>query len=126
MTDAKLSRVASVIDPFTVVINRGARHGIKTGMRFLVYGIGGEIHDPVSGDSLGCLELVRGTGRVTHVQDQMATLVSDMQRSPTKRIRRIQSPLYAIVGRETVEELEGDPGFNMFSDPSVGDYAKPV
>lgn len=67
--------VADVIDENTVVINRGQAHGVKKGQRWLIYqNTDREIRDPESGESLGFLEVTRGTGKVIHVQDVMATI----------------------------------------------------
>jgi hypothetical protein len=108
--------VAHVINPSQVVINRGWIHDVKVGQRMLIYRTGDqEIKDPESGESLGYLELVKGTGQVIHVQEKFCTVESDQRNSP----RRIRSP--GGLGAEIVEG-EALP----FDDPEVGDWVKPI
>lgn len=66
--------VAKTIDSHKVILNKGALDGISTGDKFVVFGLGGEIHDPKTGESLGTLEEVKGKGEVTHLQDRMCTI----------------------------------------------------
>jgi hypothetical protein len=59
-------------------MNRGERNRIQVGRRVLIYGISEEeIIDPNTGESLGFLELVRGTGRIILVQDKISIIESD-------------------------------------------------
>lgn len=58
------ARVARVIDAFQVVINKGEKDGVRLGESFLVYGVGPEVQDPVTGEILGPIELVRGHDKV--------------------------------------------------------------
>jgi hypothetical protein len=67
--------VALVIDPYRVVINKGAQDGIKFAQRFTVYELSAEdVVDPTTMESLGRLETIKGTGTVVHIQDKMAIL----------------------------------------------------
>ena len=66
--------VAEVLGPRKVVLNKGRLDGISTGNKFIVLGLGGEIHDPKTGESLGILEEIKGKGEVTHVQDHICTI----------------------------------------------------
>ena len=73
----KSFKVVKVIDEFTLVINIGSDDEIEKGQRFLVYSISpDDIIDPDTNESLGKLEIVKGTGTVTHVQEKMATIES--------------------------------------------------
>jgi hypothetical protein len=121
-------KVAKVLDSFTLVINKGQTDGVKEGQRFLVYAYGEEIVDPDTKTSLGRLEIVRGTGRVTHLQPTMATIKSDMNTPPSRSIRKIRhGSVYAIIldKAEEVEEIvPGDAA--PFERPGVGDVAKPI
>jgi hypothetical protein len=110
-----LALVAQVLDNnYAVVINRGARDGIKQGQRFLIYELSPkEVLDPISGESLGHLEIVKGTGAVTHLQERMATVTSDRQTTT----RRAWSPLML---QESVTHSE------PFKSPKVGDRVKPI
>lgn len=140
MSDTALTsstaQVAKVQDEYTVVINRGREHGIKEGARFLLYGLGEEIIDPVTKESLGQLEIVRGIGIATHVQDKLATVESSKTRRPTPTIRTTKrSPkggaagiLASLYGGEetTVEERQGEPTLVPFDGVKDGDYARPL
>lgn len=119
--------VAKVIDDFKVVVNRGVEHGVKMGTRYLIYGIGDDIKDPETGESLGAIELVRGTGKVVHVQDKICTVETDMSRTSTRKTRyRDQGyGLAMLYGKEKIEE-EGESITIPFEDPQVGDKAKPI
>lgn len=117
------AHVIEVIDEFKIVINRGAAD-VHKGQRFLIYSQGKELFDPETSESLGQLELLRGTGIVTHVQDKMATITSDRRSSPRRRV--IRAGTYAAMlggGEETIE----DPAEALpFECPERGDLAKPV
>jgi hypothetical protein len=124
-------QVARVVDEYKVVINRGADDGIKEGQRFLVYGIGDEVLDPETNESLGRLELVRGRGEVVHVQPRMATIrcIETFRIPGTKR--KVRDPLRlfgagsAALG--SIEETDPDRYEDMpFEDPQPGDQVKPI
>jgi len=131
-TETKLTagKVAKIINEYTVVINKGSRDGVKDGQRFLIYDYSGEIFDPDTKESLGKLEVVRGTGKVTHLQEAMATVGSDMKTSPGRSVRRIKRPslslaLSGLIGPEEIEEtLPAAPV--PFETVKVGDLVKPV
>jgi hypothetical protein len=117
------ARVVEVIDSHRIVINRGSADGVKGGQRFLVYMVGKELFDPETHKSLGRLEIVRGTGAVTHVQDRLATLTSDKRSKQRRTIRR--HGVYAVylgAAEETEETEEAEP----FDKPSIGDVVKPL
>lgn len=59
------------------VINKGSAHGIHDGLKFLILELGEDILDPETGESLGVLEIVKGEAVVLHVQEKMATLISN-------------------------------------------------
>lgn len=70
--------VVKVIDNYKLVINKGEASGIKEGQRMMVYHLDDEeILDPNTGESLGYLELVRGTGKIIFVQDKLSIVESD-------------------------------------------------
>lgn len=95
--------------PFELVINRGSLDGVETGDTFLVYYIDpNELIDPETQESLGNLEVIRGTGVATHVQEKMTTIKSNRyENSSGKIIRRNSSPfsgISALMGSETIEQ----------------------
>ena len=113
-----LPKVVEVIDPDRIVINWGSSNGVKPGQRFLVYKLGPEIIDPDNGQSLGKLEIVRGTGKAVHVQEKMTTLKSD--RTAQRRVKtRNSSLLFGTTEESVTDELS-------FDEPAKGDLAKPI
>jgi hypothetical protein len=117
--------VVRVIDDLTLVLNKGSEHGISKGDTFLVYYVEPEeIKDPVTGESLGNLEIVRGSGSVVHVQPKMCTIKSNRTESGGRIIRRASSGALAAIMGETIEHPEKQA--IPFDYPQVGDIAKPV
>ncbi len=114
--------VGSNYSPYEVVVNRGKRHGVKIGDRFLVFGIGPEVSDPDTGENLGRVELVRGRGEVTHVQDSLATLRSTEQ-SRGRRGKRITKQ-FGQFGPIIEEDIQPEP--SPFEGVAVGDVARPI
>ena len=116
--------VVRVIDDFRIVINRGAKHGIKDGQRFLVYHLDTDpIMDPETGQDLGPLEIVRGTGTATHVQEKLTTVSSD-RKSPTER-RQVRRSTPYVFGQE-VETITVPNDMEPFDDAETGDKVKPI
>ena len=120
--------VAFVLDEYKVVINRGRDDGIILGQRFLIYELSKEeIIDPVTKQTLGYLEIVKGTGKVAHLQDTMATIESDRKEPPRKvTIKRRPEGIHVWGGEEEEETTTSSTELLPFDDPSVGDKAKPV
>lgn len=118
-------KVAKVIDDFTVVINIGSKDDIKLGQKFLIYEVSDEeILDPDTKESLGYLEIVKGTGKVTHVQFKLSTLESCMyESSPIKTVQK--NPLFGALSEYT-EITENDKTQLPFKEVCVGDFAKRV
>lgn len=127
----QVMKVAKVVDEFTLVINQGSEHGIDAGQRFLIYAIGDEIFDPDTKQTLGQLEVVKGTGKVTHVQPKMATISSDMKSPPGRTIRKMGGQnlagwrAFALLGAGEVEEVL-PPEPTPFNSPEVGDLVKRI
>lgn len=118
------AKVVKTMDyDYKVVINRGSIHGVKLGQRFLIYSIGEEIIDPDTLESLGSLEIVRGKGKVVHLQEKMATIESDRLKSE-RTIKKNSNSLWKSVG-DTEEEII-TPTRQPFDEPEVGDSAKPI
>ena len=134
VAQVKASSFGSVVmvqDPFHVVINRGAAHGIKMGERFLIYSLGQEVQDPETGESLGRVEVVRGIGKVVHIQEKMAMLESDLFQPAARTVRRtVRSGKGYMAdllgGVETVEETGGTPTPRPLVEVSRGDHVRPI
>jgi len=105
--------VASKIDDFQIVINKGYDDGVGSYMRFLVYEQGQEIFDPHSKKSLGKLEIPKGFFKVQHVQDKMTVLVSELKK---------EKNLFQI----TVLVKELDVEKELLSKIKIGDSVKIV
>ena len=121
--------VIRVLDEYTVVINRGSEHGIASDSRFLVYGTSTEeLFDPETGKSLGFLEVVRGTGRASHVQENVATIRTDRSYPPRRTVtKRTHRGIVAIsVGSEEIETIDSRGELIPFDNVRVSDKARPV
>lgn len=119
--------IALIIDPYKLAINRGTEHGIRIGQRFLVYNLSEEeILDPITNESLGYLEIVKGTGKVIHVQEKMATIESDQTEVANRTITRKKHPYIpsSVLG-DTVEEIVS-PRKLPFDSAQLGDMVKPI
>lgn len=113
--------VAEVYNKYRLVINRGTIDGVDIGQRFLVYRLSDEeIHDPTTGDSLGRLEIPKGTGEVIVAQHRMATIESDEYPPSHRTIKRGG---YSLVEEEFITPSKRPKPFH---DPKVGDFVKPV
>jgi len=124
MNQNKVFKVVMIISPYQVVINGGEEAGLEKGQRVLVYGIGDMIKDPDTGEDLEQIEIVRGTGRVIHLQGKIATIESDMkQERPVTIKRRSGLGVMASVFGET-EETEINREEVPFDGPQVGDYIR--
>ena len=119
-------KVAHVENAFEVVINAGSLNGVNEGQRFQIYSIGEEIFDPDSGDSLGSLEVIKGTGRVIHVQDKIATLASDTLEPGSKIIRKRNTQYFRPLGEGWTEEKALPPSPVAFKNPKTGDLVRPI
>ena len=105
-------------DNCDVSLNVGSINGVQEGDKFLVYSLSDhEIVDPDTGESLGYLEFVKGTGEVVHVQDKMCTITSVTYRKPVaKKTIRKTTPSMTMWAGSTVEEIvQDDKGTHILS-----------
>ena len=123
MSDATVNHdclVARIVNDQKVVLNKGAQDGISNGNRFVVFSIGEEIHDPITGESLGLLENIKGKGEVIHVQDRVSTIAPyefDMEPRSKNEILSLLQPYY----RKELHKVYRD-----FVNVKVGDYARKI
>ena len=113
--------VAKILDKRKVVLNRGSRDGISNGDNFVVFGLGEEIHDPKTGESLGILEEIKGKGEVIHVQDHICTIQTyefDLEPVPQARFGPDIFPDFM--------EKEQRKVYREFVGVQRGDYARKV
>ncbi|MFX0202346.1 MAG: hypothetical protein ACFFCW_40080 [Candidatus Hodarchaeota archaeon] len=117
--------VVDVIDNYTIVINRGSQDGVHENQKFLVYQLSEkQLTDPETGELLGLLEIVKGTGIAVHVQEKMTTIRSDQKTPGTRRVIRQAPDL--LFGRnigEVVEEYDR-PELHPFEGIKRGDKVK--
>ena len=119
---SKNIRVARLIDDsnFRLVLNVGEVDGVKTGDKFLVYGMDRDQHiiDPETGEDLGIFELVKGRGKVIDVQEKYCIIESIVSR----KYKNTNIPINEM-------SLWDKPAKNInlpFDDPKAGDYAKKI
>jgi hypothetical protein len=99
--------VVKVIDDSTVVINAG-KDDIRYNDLFVVYIEDDEIIDPVTNESLGKLQIIKGTAKVLHIQDRMTTIKSNKTKSiqtKTNSMLRALGPLASETIKTEFEEL---------------------
>ena len=125
--------IAKVIDDTNVVLNIGSNENISINDRFLIYKIGEDIFDPDTKELLGNFEIVKGYGKVTHIQNTMCTLTSDkIKREQSRKIITTQksngllSQYFETNPKELVEEIPGEEYIVPFDNPEIGDLAKPL
>ena len=132
MAERYFAKIVKVVDKYTVVINAGTSKDVRVGKQFLVVGLGEAIIDPDTKESLGELEIVRGKGRVTHVQERMATLqTAEYEKQPDiKEIKKVSTAgkgaIANIFGpQETITESikPAEPVSKPFVSVQVGDLA---
>jgi hypothetical protein len=115
------------LDDYRLVLNKGSQDGITSDDRFLVFALGEELTDPLTRESLGKLEIVKGRGRPAHIQERMTTIISDRFTGEGKRriVKRSGGGLWSI-GAPSEEEII-EPGSQVreaFDNPKVGDMVK--
>lgn len=108
MTNLKVVKVVN--EDTTVIINGGVEAGIKLGDRFLIYSLGENIIDEDTKEDLGPLEIVKGIGRITHVQEKMATL-----ENTSKIIVEERTTVYQLMGGRQEKKIERIPSLFLKS-----------
>lgn len=119
--------VAQVIDEGRkLVLNIGENDGVKIGDTFLIYSESKEeILDPITKKSLGKLEIVKGKGRVTHVQPKICTIESINKKEKTKTTEHT-IPRTIFFGENQRTEKETIEVILPFENPQIGDLAKEI
>lgn len=121
----KIFKVAAVIDPFTIVISGGTLDGIKDYYRFLVYSLDGEeIYHPDTKKLLGKLEIIKGTGFIHFLQDQMCTIKSDTYKTITPMDIESNATINSLYLESQLKV--GDKKLLPFKNVKVGDYVKVI
>ncbi len=115
--------VVKVLSGHSLVIGVGSMHGVAVGYRYVVFGLSeDDLLNPITGENLGPVEIVRGTGVVSHVQEQMATLTSDMvAASERRRVTRQAAGMQTVV-----EEIFPPRLMRQFEGARPGDFARQI
>lgn len=121
---AEQFKVVKIVSPYQVVINGGLETGLRKGQRFLIYALGEMITDPDTGEELEQLEIVKGTGKIVHLQNRIATVESDMTEETPRTIKRTSGlgTMRTIFGDTEVTELSRSE--KAFEEPQIGDLAR--
>ncbi|MGL6343522.1 MAG: hypothetical protein ACRC80_30815 [Waterburya sp.] len=116
------AKVVTVISDTRIAINKGSEHKIHLNQRVLVYRLSNEeIEDPDTGESLGYLEIYKGTGKVISIQEKMSIIESD--RYEVKTVKNTQNIFQGIpIGQPTYDYKDLLP----FEYPEIGDLVKPI
>lgn len=115
-------KVVHIVDEYKLVINKGESDGIEVGDIFNIFSLEDYIYDPDTGESLGRLEIVKGTARAIHVQNRITTIESiDYESSPDKQeiIKRMGT--WTLGNQETVKVTPGEKVKKPFYNVSPGD-----
>ena len=96
-------KIARVLNSREVAINKGSDDGIRVGMIFKILSTkGSEIQDPDTGETLGSVDLVKTSVKVTAVQERIAV-------ASTYRTRRVNvggSGLSSYIGLSSIRLFE--------------------
>ena len=124
MNTEKQVKVVSVVSPFQIVINAGAETGLRMKQKVMIYAIGEMMTDPDSGEELEHLEIVKGTGRIIHLQGKISTVKSDMVEETPRHIKRRTTlgSFSAVLGPS--EETEIVKEDIPFIEPQIGDWVR--
>ena len=116
------AKVVTVINNTRIAINRGSEHKIRLNQRVLVYRLSNEeIKDPDTEESLGYLEIYKGTGKVISIQEKMSIIESD--RYEIKTVKDTQTIFQGIpIGQPKYDYKD----LLSFEDPEIGDLVKPI
>lgn len=67
-------KIVKIISDTQIIINIGEKDGVKEGMVFIIYDEGEEVKDPLTGESLGKLEIRKGKLTVKQTMPKMSLL----------------------------------------------------
>jgi len=120
-------KVVYIKDEYELSLNVGEDDGVKKGQIFLIYSLSNhEIIDPDTKESLGYLELVKGTGSVIHVQPKLCTIRSNEFETQTSKRITSKNPFVPALGSTTTEEVTPSKIRIPFDEPDIDDLARPI
>lgn len=117
------AKVVKILSGTRLAINRGSEHKIRPNQKVLVYCLSNEeIKDPETGESLGYLEIYKGTGKVISIQEKMSIIESD--RYEIRTVKNQQTMFQGIpIGQPTYYDYKDLLSFEY---PEIGDLVKPI
>lgn len=123
---SKIIKVIKVINEYTLVINAGSDDGVNERYEFLIYELGDELFDPDTKESLGQLEIIKGTATPTHIQNKITTIKSNkyIYSSEKKRIIKRVAGLASMFGGEEEIIEPGNKQLKSFDNPATNDLVK--
>lgn len=118
------AKVISIIDDYTLVLNKGKKDNMELGDTYYVYYLGkDDIIDEDTKQNLGKIEYIVGKGQIVHVQENMSQLKSITKEiSKKKKIIRTTSKISYLDKEEEITEPEEN--LIPFKSPEIGYYAK--
>lgn len=125
MSKSYFAKVVTILNDFSVVINKGSNNGIREDSRFLIVEIGENIIDPDTGKSLGLLEITKGWCKPSHIQENICTIESNEfgQGEGSTEITKTKNTMSIAFGGTSVKEVS-KPGRRYqvkLKDVNVGD-----
>lgn len=109
---------------YSVLINKGYKDKVKKGQKYLIYSISDEIIiDPDTRKPIGNLEIVKGIGKVTEVEEHRAFLHSDEFETSYITIKRPKIISNEQLPEEKTVEREITKAFH---DVKIGDLVKRI
>lgn len=123
MNPTKIIKVIEVISPYQIILNCGLEDGeFYNEQRCEIYGLGKVIKDPDTGEDLETLEIIRGLGKITHIQRKICT-VESTEFTDTPIITTRKSKLSAF-GMGPEEETQTHREKMPFRQVQLGDLVR--
>lgn len=118
------AKVISIIDDYTLVLNKGKKDNMMVGDTYYVFYLGtDDIIDEDTKENLGKIEYIIGKGQITHVQDNMSQLKS-ITKEVVKKKKIIRTTSQISFMDKEEEIIEPEENLVPFKDPSIGYYAR--
>ena len=76
-------RLIKILDSKRVIVDIGFKDGINKDMKFFIYEEGEDIIDPITGEFIDKLEIVKHRLKVSHIQEKFSIMRSDEYIIPT-------------------------------------------
>jgi hypothetical protein len=77
MLEPLTGKVLKILDSYRVVVDIGYNKGITKDMKFIIYELGEEIHDPDTNEIIDRLEIIKHHIKVIQIQEKFSVMKSD-------------------------------------------------